>query len=97
MSYHNRLVELYAFLQEFLLRLKIYLLATFGHCAEDFLVVRGWCGDSGEQITGDTFVERDVVLGELWQVDIVQGSKTDLVLGPVELSEQKTASSENSL
>ena len=53
-----------------------------------------------EQISSDTNVKWNIVHGELWQIDILQGSKTDLVLSPhchVELSAQVTTSSQDSL
>ena len=86
MSHHNSFVQLNTFLKEVLFGLQVLVLACLDHMLIQKCIVGCWSDDAGEQIACDTVVERDVVLSELWQIDIVQCSKAQLVFRPVELA-----------
>jgi len=94
---HNGFVQLNALVEELRLGLEIASLTDKFHLSHKSGVIWGWGNDTREQIVGDTVVKRNIVLGELGQVDIVQSTQADLVLGPIQLSTQVTASSQDSL
>jgi hypothetical protein len=96
-THHNSLEQLNALVQEICFGLEVVLSAGGGHVLEQEGVVGLGSDNAGEQIGGDTLVERNIVRGELGQVDIVQGAETDLVLGPVELAEEVTTGGEDGL
>lgn len=97
MAHHDSLIQLNALLEEFSLRLEVQVLANSVHLFVKNSVVGCRCHNAREQVVSDTIVKRNIILSKLWQVDIVEGTKTNLVLGPVKLSTQVTASSEDSL
>ena len=94
---HNGLVELDALLEELSLGLNVHGVTGNSHLRlEEFIVGRRQL-NTGEEIGRDTRVKRDIVRSELGQVDVLKGTKADLILRPVECSSEVTTSSENGL
>lgn len=83
MAHHNSLVQLNTLLEEVLLWLQILILTCLCHMVIEQGVVRNWRHNTREQITCDTVVKRDIVLSELWKIDVVQRTKTKLIFWPV--------------
>ena len=79
MTHCDGLIELDALLNELWLRLQVMLLAHFQHGTFQKIVVGRWQFDAWEKIISDTCVERNVIGGELGQIDILKSSQANLV------------------
>lgn len=82
-SYHNGLIQLDDLVNEVVCWLDVLFLAGDYHLVDEDLVVLLRQLDAREEISGDTFVEQDVVGSELGYIDIVQSLQANLVLLPV--------------
>ncbi len=92
----DRLVKLDALLEELSLRLQVLELALRGHVRFQKVIVWLWKLDTWEQVICDTRIEWDIIGCELGQVDIFEGSETDLILRPIEGSPQVTTGGQDS-